>query len=361
MTSAPVCFVNLDSLNVTPYFEQYRRCLSTKYDIIYWDRGGHDVSVDALNVYRFFHKVDKPGFQGLIQLAIGYLGFRLYATRILNRNNYKRVVALTGNTATLLSKSLRNKYSHRYIIDIRDYFLEDFAPYRMVEERTIEQSGLAFISSPAYTAFLGKHKFLIMHNVQTINDKEAALVQNKKRPSNPLIIASIGTAKNLELDKKVISFFANDPRFLLRFIGRGYERLAEHCSRQGITNVELIGDFESSETLKYYADIDVILSMYGNEKTHFKYQLTNKLYYAMQLNLPIIVSPGTYMASVVSKYHLGFALDLNERESDQKQQILSLFTENAANERSLGISQFAGVILNDNTEALQRITDFLQC
>ena len=355
--SSSICFINLDSINVTPYFAQYRKCLRSDYDLIYWDRGKHDCATGAKNSFRYKSAAPSNSTSNLMTLAKGYLGFRRFATRILRQDNYQRVVALTGNCAVLLSPILCKKYSGRFIIDIRDYFLEDFRPYRWVEEKTIDASGLAVISSPAYEHFLGHHNFQVMHNVQEISPAELQPIKQKNRPSHPMVLASIGTAKNLELDKNVIQYFANDHRFLLKFYGRGYDQLESFCSSNGITNVQIRGDFSANQTVSFYQDVDAIISMYGSSQTHFKYQLTNKLYYALQLGLPIIVSPGSFMAHVTEKYSLGHALNLSD--NSEKNAILSLFDNPAAAARLSGQRSFMEIVHRDNDAAMQKISDFL--
>lgn len=356
-SNTPLCFVNLDSLNVTPYFQQYEKCIDLDYDLIYWNRGQSDCNSNANHSYCFTKPVFGSGLAYSLRLLQGYLGFRSYASRILSSNQYERVIALTGNTAVLLSHILRKKYRQRYIIDIRDYFLEDFKPYRKLEEKVIEDSGLAIISSPAYTEFLGQHDFQIMHNLQELTKADIDTVRRKKRPSTPMVLASIGTAKNIDLDKCVISYFANDNRFLLKFIGRGYDQLESFCRVGGIRNVVIHGDFPSDETLSYYTDVDVIMSMYGSEKTHFKYQLTNKLYYALQLGLPILASPNSYMGRTVSKYSLGIALDLNS--PSEKESILALYSKQSSSARIAGANALLDSVCSTNMQALDKIRHFL--
>ena len=133
---APVAFVNLDSINVTPYFAYYESACKRPYDLIYWDRGGSDIATNANATYQFRSHVGKKNNAAwLLDLARGYRGFRAFATNILKRNDYDMIVALTGNRAVLLSGILHTKYRNRFIMDIRDYFLENVPPYRKREKR----------------------------------------------------------------------------------------------------------------------------------------------------------------------------------------------------------------------------------
>ena len=353
VSNAPVCFINPDSVNVTPYFEQYLKCLNTEYDLIYWDRGLKDEPVGAKGTYRFTSPVPPSSCipVKLSRLFFGYWGFSSFLKRILKCNDYELIIALTGNSAAIASGILSRKYSGKYIVDIRDYFLENHPLYSYFENKAIKNSGLTLISSPDYVRFLGKHDYLIMHNIQVIQKNDVDQIKMKKHDAKPFVVSCIGTSKNLKEDRRVIDYFANDERFTIRFIGRGYDDLSNYIRDNRINNVELHGEFQSTETIGFYKQTDAILSMYGCGKTHFKYQLTNKLYYAAQLELPIIVSPETSMAKVVSKYALGLALDLNDQSN--KEDILGFWGDEQAAKRARGAQSFLAQVLETNrrTEA----------
>ena len=316
--SAPIAFINLDGINVTPYFEHYEHLLTKPYDYIYWQRSDIGVEPGAQKVWRYKHTVSSSGSKKYMDLLAGYFGFRQFARRILMSENYQRVIALTGNSAVLVGDVLKQKYRGRYLIDIRDYFLENNPLYRMLEEKIIDSSGLSIISSPAYSSFLGEHDFLLMHNAHLIPQSDILRVKQRSRPGTPLVLASIGTAKNIELDKLVLDYFANDSRFKLMFLGRGYEQLRPYIESNKIENAIVSGEFDSSQTYALYENVDVVMSMYGSKSTHVKNQLTNKLYYAAQLHLPILVSPGSYMETISSEYDFGLACDLSDESLKDK-------------------------------------------
>ena len=359
MSNAPVCFINPDSVNVTPYFHQYLKCLNTEYDLVYWDRGLKDDPVGAKKTYRFTSSVPPSSSipVKLSRLLFGYWGFSSFVKRVLKHNDYKLIIALTGNSAAIASGILGRKYSGKYIVDIRDYFLENHPIYSYFENKAIKHSGLTLISSPDYVMFLPKHDYLVMHNIQEIRKDDIAQAKTQKHDNKPFVISCIGTSKNLKEDRRVIDYFANDKRFVIRFIGRGYDDLSDYVRENRINNVELHGEFQSVETIGFYKQTDAILSMYGCDKTHFKYQLTNKLYYAAQLELPIIVSPGTSMAKTVTKYGLGLALDLNDQTA--KEEILEFWTDDQASKRSKGARSFLNKVTETNELAKSAIKSMM--
>lgn len=358
MTQAPVCFLNLDSVNVTPYFSMYERLLHSKYDLIYWDRSENDEKTAAVNVYRYSHPVRKnPKVLNFKDLFTGYLGFRQFAKKILCNNDYKLVIALTGNVAVLLGSTLKKKYRGKYIMDIRDYFLEDFSLYKQIEQSVIDSAALALISSPSFVSFLGKHDFKIIHNIQSIKPTEANAIRERQHKCKPFVLANIGTAKTLDLDIETIKYFANDKRFELRYIGRGFEVLNRFCEENNIWNVKASGDFPSTRTIEFYRDLDGILSLFGNERTNFIHCLPNKLYYAAQLELPIIVTPNTYMSEVVEDYSLGLGLDLEDYSA--KETILNFYAPDITEARKRGAERFMTMVESQNEEAYDAILKVL--
>lgn len=351
-----VCFVNPDSLNVTPYFSQYLDCCEDGYEVVYWHRGSAKPDA-SFGEHVYFSPVDSPNpLLKLVQLAKGYLGFRAFASKVLRRGDFDKVVALTGNTGALLGGVLRKRYSGRYLVDVRDYFLEGVPLYARLEKKALDGAAFVVASSPAYTAFLGERPLEIMHNDQKIVGVSA--IDKRESGPGPFVLVSIGTAKNLGYDRRVIDFFANDDRFLLRFAGRGYEPLGQYVAERGIANVRVEGEFSSDRTLEMYQGTDAVLNMYGNHHPHFDYALPNKLYFAARLGLPIVVCPDTYLAEVVSENSLGLSLDLGDPES--KERVLRLWDESERRRRQEGASRFICEVERQNEETKGKIAAFLR-
>lgn len=348
---SPICFVSLDNLNRVPYISTYIDCFNTKFDIIYWNRSDSSDSFGEKRAYVYSKRVSSCGDgKKKVQKLAGYIGFKKFASKILRSNDYKLIVALTANCAVLLSDVLLGKYSGRYIIDIRDYWHEDFAPYHLLEEKLIKESAAAVISSPGYRSFLCDHPFLIMHNDQKIGANAWRGCKEKSSPPCPIVVASIGAMKNPEYDKKVIGYFANDARFELRLIGRGYELLREYCDERNITNVVIKGSFPITETMRQYEGVDVVLSMYGFRSPYWDYALSNKLYFAARLRLPILVCPETAMAEVVEGYKLGIALNLHD--VSQKDKIMDLCSCKKRQQVLRGAEAFLDRVDSDNRQTV---------
>lgn len=356
MSSAKICIVSMDNVKRVPYISQYLKCIDQPFDFVYWDRDLTSDDTGAEETFSYRHRVrhGEPTLGQRFEKLIGYIGFKGFASRVLERENYERVACLTGNCAVLVSRVLLSKYPHRFVIDIRDYWHEDDRRYHEMEQRLIETSALTVISSPAYHEFLGEHDFHIMHNSQAVISDERSMVD---RPHVlPLHIVCVGAAKNLPYDRKVIDCFANDPRFRLSFRGRGYDRLADYIEQKAISNVDATGEFDFSRTLDQYRDADIVLSMYGNGSPYWDYALANKLYFAAQLGLPILVCEGTAMAEMTEKYNLGISFD--PVDFTAKDRIAQLFTPDVAAHREEGRTCFLSMVESDNSRTLSDLTNF---
>lgn len=357
MSNSDICIMSMENVKRAPYILQYIKCLGDRnFDFLYWDRDCTDDQVGQKNSFPYRHKVQRgePTLAQKAEKLTGYIGFKRYASKVLSSNGYKRVVCLTGNAAVLVSDVLLRKYDGHFIIDIRDYWHEDNKRYHDIEQRLIASSPCPIISSPAYIKFLGEHDFRIMHNSQLLSDDDKKVTDH--RHERPFHIVCVGAAKNLDYDKRVIDCFANDERFVLAFRGRGYDQLRDYINGCGATNVEATGEFDFSQTLQQYADADMVLSMYGNGSPYWDYALANKLYFAAQLGLPILVCEKTAMADMAEGYDLGVAFDPADKAA--KDRIATLFDENQVMKRREGCREFLEMVEADNERTLTDVSHF---
>ena len=350
----------MENVKRVPYIAQYVKCLDGKdFDFIYWDRDCSDDRIGAVNHYPYQHRVrhGEPTLGQRYEKLIGYIGFKRFASKVLAQGGYERVVCLTGNCAVLVNKVLLDKYRGRFIIDIRDYWHEDNKRYHEAEQELIDASAFPVISSPAYKKFLGDHDFRVMHNSQILTSGERAIAVHPHEL--PLHIVCVGAAKNLPYDRAIIDYFGGDDRFTLFFRGRGYDQLSSYIESRGFGNIEATGEFDFSQTMEKYHDADVVLSMYGNGSPYWDYALANKLYFAAQLGLPILVCEKTAMADMTNEYDLGIAFD--PADVSAKDRIARLFEPDVAAKREVGRKRFLEHVECDNSRTLADISDFFDC
>lgn len=360
MSSSKICLVSMENAIRCHYVLQYIRCLEGRpFDFLVWDRDLSNEDIGQARTFAYRHKVrhGSPSNGQRLEKLTGYVGFLRYAQRVLEQEDYERVVCLTGVCAVVLNKVLLNKYSGRFIIDIRDYWHEDIKRYHETEQRLIEASAFPVISSPAYRKFLGDHDFRVMHNSQILSEEQRAIADHPHE--RPLRIVSVGAGKNLSFDRRVLDCFANDERFFVAFRGRGYDELTDYIDGKGIRNAEATGEFDFSQTMDKYRDCDIVLSMYGNGSPYWDYALSNKLYFAAQLGLPILVCEKTAMAEMTEGYDLGIAFDPGDAFA--KDRAARLFNPDVSARREAGRARFLEMVERDNSRTFADITDFFDC
>ena len=305
------CFVLLDSINRTPYIRKYIDAYPFTYDVILWDRNHNSESCGADTCYYFQTERLAYGIKEKIQKAKAYLQFSGYIKNILEKQDYDGVFVFAANTACLCASTLIKKYKGKYILDFRDYWQEKHKILYNMEKRLLANCYTAVISSRAYETFLPPYHYYMSHNSQFLNEAEISKFRTRAIKKERLVLACIGGIKYPEYDKRVIDYFANDPRFELRYIGRGYDVLDSYCVQKEYENVVIEGEFPIAETVDKYEGVDMILNMYGNHTPKLDYALSNKLYFGAQLGIPILVCPDTYMAEMITEHGTGFVVDIS--------------------------------------------------
>lgn len=310
MASKKVCMITLGNLYLCPYKSKYTSIIGDNIDIIYWNRHGLEESFDNGETYSFDYLMNEDA--GKLNKIIGYFKFARFAKKVINHNDYDGLILLQSILGILLFPTITRKFSFRYILDIRDYTLENNKIYKFFLQKVINKSFITAISSKGYENFLPKNDYVIVHNDTNIDPEVRAKFISKEHSDDQIVISYIGLIRFHEQNKKVIMKFKNDKRFKLKFIGKGAFTLRDFCNENKVNNVELIDWFPSSDTLGYYYKTNLIYNLYGNNSPFLDYALSNKLYYAAQLSIPILVCPDTYMAKITSEYGLGFIFDIND-------------------------------------------------
>lgn len=351
-----ICYISLDNISRVPYLSRYIQYFGDDYDVIYWNRSGIDEQVSAKRVFSYRHSLVNNTLGFSLEKIQGYCGFRKFATRQIGAQEYDLIVALTTNVGVLLGSVLQKDYLGRYIVDVRDYWHDYNKYYRYLERKLLKNALQVVVSSPAYGSFIPCDSYIIMHNMPYLEPENKAVFRARPlRDEGPIRVVCVGAAKNMENDKRVIQQFANDNRFTLTFIGQGYDELDGYCSEISANNIKVEGYFKPSETLDKYQNADMVLSMYGNHTPYYDYALSNKLYFAAQLGLPIIVSSDTYMAEIVSKYHFGIPFDVEA--SNQCDRVYDYY--DSLNRKSLNLScdSFLRMCAEDEAETEQRLLE----
>lgn len=303
-----------DNVYLTPYLKFYTSLLdecNIKYDIIFWDKNDNEKTTKD-NYFRFHYKASNK-----FKKIFGYIKYKKYIKKIEKKEKYDIVITLHTIVAFLIYKTLLKKYKKKYIYDVRDYSYENILIYKYIQKKIVKNSMINIISSNGYKTFLPKgYDYYVTHNIPVGDYSNYKQMQNSNKDT--IEISYIGLIRFMEQNKKIISFFKNDKRFHINFIGTNATELKKFCDDNSIKNITLIDTFEPELTMDFYKTTDIIMNLYGNKSRLLDYAISNKLYYSAILYKPILVCKDTYMEKTTQKYKIGFTLNLNsETEKDE--------------------------------------------
>lgn len=307
------------NIHWAPFYYRYENILeeeNIQFDLIIWNREGIQENNSALNVYEYEIE-DKANNKNPFKL-LKFIGFSNYVKKIIKKNKYDKVifVGTYGCAIAFCSNFLVKNYRDKMWIDIRDDLYEWFKPYYNAQRNSIVASYATAISSHEYTTFLPRHKYYFMHNIDSNYKWMIENFLHKEDSDGRIRISFIGNVRYYDKNKKLINLLGNDKRFKIQYYGNGSNELKEYCVQNGILNVDFHGPFKQKDTIKFYEKTDIINNMYGNDTLNLRVALSNKLYYGLFLELPILVSRNTYMERLANEYNIGFAFEDNETFAD---------------------------------------------
>lgn len=359
MTNKKICFVSLVNIYLLPYLKKYTTLIGDNYDIIYWNR--HNID-EKINQNR--HPYERTISENASKLSklFGYIGFSLFARKILKKNNYDYIVLLSTNSGMFLWGTLMRKYKRKFVLDIRDYTYENNRLFYYLEKKLIYNSNFTVISSEGFRTFLPVNDYFIAHNELNIS-KEVILEFRSREKGNvrQYILTYIGLIRFHEQNKKIIDVFMNDSRFLIQFIGADALYLDEYVKSKKATNIILIDRFEPKDTFKLLKNTDFILNLYGNKTPLLDYALSNKLYYSAKLGIPILVCPKTYMSEISNKYKFGFDVDLTEQQEHIKNTIISFYKDIIWEDFYQHCDSFLNLVQHESELLDNKIRDVFEC
>lgn len=274
------------------------------FDLIYFDLfNGEDSSV-ANETYRF--SIDRSSSK--IKRRVSYLSFLKFAKKIIIKNKYDSIIVWNEFTAVLFSNFLKKYYSKRYIVNIRDLFDErkrmQFTLLNNKLNHSIKFSLLTTIASPKYRDYLPKDfDYVVIHSL----NENFEYGEHHITKTVPIRIMFIGKIRFLHKIKKFADLIGNDSRFKLIIAGYGSETMKEYSEKYN--NIELIGSFKNEKTIELLNYSDILYNLYGTEYSGLRTALSQKLYLAISMRMPILVFKGTYTCDVAKQCGIGFDFD----------------------------------------------------
>lgn len=338
------------------YLDKIKK-LGLECDVLFWDRDGNAKDEIIEGIHYIPYSSIALQEHSKLKRYIQYIPVTKFLKKKLQENDYDKVIFLQTHAAVACKSVILNKYSKKYLIDIRDFTLENFWYFRKVENIVIKNSYATIISSAGYRAFLPEYNYTVAHNYTHVQEDIVKEIRSKDKKTDCINICFIGYVRFYEMAKKLLLLFANDKRFHISYIGTGANALSEFCNENHINNVTLHDRFSQNETSKFYKSCDLINNLYGNHDRYLDYALSNKLYYATQFQIPVLVSEDTYSSEIAEKYNIGISWNPDEKNSvDKLYEKYCKFDEIQMKKTS---EEFLSNVIKENQEFEQKIIEFL--
>lgn len=352
-----ILIIAFHSRSMTPYCAQYEDTLWANhipYDIVFWDRFS-DAPFEHRGKEYIFHRQCSLGGRKSKKI-IPMLAFRQEVKSLIYENHYDKVIVLNTLPGVLLADVLLHRYKGKYIFDIRDYSYEKYLLYKYIVDTLINKSFCTTFSSAGFFKFLSYNsKVMINHNISNVEYKEnkPSLSKNK----GTVILGFIGALRYNMLNIALVNQLRGT-KYNLLYAGLRNDgwTVDTYCEEHGVLNVEFEGEFDNHEKYKIYKKIDIINALYGGKTMEVVSALPNKLYDAALFKKPIMVSAGTYLAEIVTKYKLGFVI---EDVSMVKEKLDSYVATFDANDFSDNAEWFLMQVHADQEKVKNKIADFV--
>lgn len=349
------------NIHWAPYYYRYETLLQKEeldFDLIIWNRENIQEECHATHVYEYKER-DKSCSNDPKKI-VKFFGFSTYVKSVIKKNKYTKIVflGLQGCAATLNAWFYTHSYKDKYYLDIRDYHYEWFYPYYILEKSIIKNAWYTVISSKGFKRFLPQNDYGYIHNIDPHMDEIVKVAGNIYREEGPIRIGFIGNVRYYNENVKLLEILKNDERFVVEYFGAGSENIQEYCKQNGIHNVKFRGRFQQSETAQLYKEVDIINNIYGNSSMETTTALSNKLYYALCLHKPIIVSDNTYMEKLCDQYGISITFKDDESFADYIYKWYCEFRTNLQ-DRKDKFDELWTMVMKEDKEAMQRFEDFI--
>lgn len=300
-----VCIVgasNIKHISLISLYTKYFDDENIPYDIIYLDRYGIEEQTTAQNQFCFRANMKTNKLKKLWQLY----KFRRFAMRKLKETDYALVVTWQATTAYLLCGFLKRHYCGRFVINIRDYIMENNPVVRFLLKRQLKQAAMTTISSEGFLEFLPKSDYVRVNSIneELLADVTPVCVEREE----PYKIGFVGNCRFFTESYKLIDALANDSRFELWYCGTNSDVLKTYAETNGIINVKTIPGFAQQETIKIMSGFHMINSAFGNDALDNRTLMPIRLYSAIAMHLPLLVNAETQLGREVEKGQIGFVI-----------------------------------------------------
>ena len=245
---------------------------------------------------------------------INFLKFRKEAIRYLKQKKPDFVIVLTTMPAVLLGGFLCCHFKERYLVDVRDYTYEHVLPYYLMEKKALKNSAMNVISSPGFRNFLPSAEYYLCQNINAGYASGKCDIA-RRIAEEGITIGYVGSIGYKEQCMRLIHLVEKDNRF--RFYLYGDEgpdkRISIYLQSHPCDRIKTFGPYVPSEKSSIMAGVDILFNAYGCGSKLLDYALSNKLYDAFYMRIPLLTSPNTAMSEEAGAY--SFDIDLENEAS----------------------------------------------
>ena len=304
------------NIHWAPYYYKYEQILNEnncEFDVILWNRENINENIKE-NLIQF-NMADISNNHNP-RKVFKFFAFAKFVKKVIKNGDYEKIIflGLQGCSLPLNASFFSKHFKDKYWLDIRDYHYEWFKPYYLLEKRVINDSYYTVISSKGFERFLPAHEYGHIHNIDPM--MKSILANYNHVNSDVIRISFVGNVRYFDENVAILKHLGNDGRFCLQYFGPGIEKIKTYCNENNIKNVKFEGAFPRERTQHLYEITDIINNVYGNYLTETQTALSNKLYYAIYLKMPILVSSNTYMEEVSRQYGFSYSFTDNENFAD---------------------------------------------
>lgn len=344
-----IIFVRSNHINPDPRIEKEISYLLDYYNIevLGWDREKECQKVENKNGYKIYRCQIKGNYGSKIKNAINLIIWFFYEFFWLMTHSFEIIHACDFDTClpALIVAKIRKK---KIIYDIFDFYSDMiFLPKIFTE--IIKRLDLFLIQFVDGVILCDDNR---KEQIKGSNPKKITVIYNtpkdyfnifksnieKARASNNFTLGYIGLLhKTRGLDSMID--LVKRLRDINLIIG-GWGPYEKEIKRKiiGVRNIQFLGKvFPYKKTIEILSKCDALFAIYDPRVPNHKYSSPNKLFEAMMLSKPIIVSKNTGMDEKVKQYQCGIVVDydnINEIVSAIKE----LKVKKSNNDNNYGIN-----------------------
>ena len=279
--------------------------MQVSYDLISWNRDGKDKKIG-------FQYESKTQLKGRLSKILPYLGYAKYIKKIVNANQYDRLIVFGPQIAIFLSRFLSKNFKGKFLFDYRDLSIEQKTFLKRPFKNVLISSYANVISSPGFKRCLPTDvHYLLSHNfdIDLVKHALEGKVESKESTSEVSVL-TIGGIRDYSSNIEVVKALANKEGFQLHFVGKGAAAslIQSYVEEQKIQNVDFEGFYPKEKEAQYIQEATFLNIFYPKIISH-ETALSNRFYNSLIYKKPMIVTSNSVQGDYAEKYQLGLSLN----------------------------------------------------